>query len=91
MPLIQEFNENLQKVNQLLIRINNLYEYAFNRLEVGALWDDFLRWYEECLEFLVEQTEELSEILNRQNNELFDDILKKMIFKKNIYICTFFF
>ena len=48
MPSIQELNENLQKVNQLLIRINNLYEYAFNRLEVGALWDDFLRWYEEC-------------------------------------------
>ena len=57
MTSIQELNENLQKVNQLLIRTNNLYEYAFNRLEVGALWDDFLRWYEECFEFLVEQKE----------------------------------
>ena len=51
MPSIQELNVNLQKVNQLLIRTNNLYEYAFNRLEAGALWDDFLRWYEECFEF----------------------------------------
>ena len=41
MPSIQELNVNLQKVNQLLIRTNNLYEYAFNRLEAGALWDDF--------------------------------------------------
>ena len=31
----------------------------FNRLEVGALWDDLLKWYEECFEFLVEQKEEL--------------------------------
>ena len=77
MPSIQKLNENLQKVNQLLIRINNLYEYTFNRLEVGALWDDFLRWYEECFGFLVAQKEELSEILNRRNNKLFDDILKK--------------
>ena len=94
MPSIQELNENLQKVNQLLIRINNLYEYAFNRLEVGALWDDFLRWYEECFEFLVEQKEELSEILNRRNNELFDNIFKKMIFftflKKYIFVPFFF-
>ena len=86
MPSIQELNENLQKVNQLLIRTNNLYEYAFNRLEVGALWYDFLRWYEECFEFLVAQNEELSEILNRQNNELFDDI-----FFKKIYLYLFFF
>ena len=77
MPSIQKLNENLQKVDQLLIRINNLYEYTFNRLEVGALWDDFLRWYEECFGFLVAQKEELSEILNRRNNKLFDDILKK--------------
>ena len=74
MPSIQEINENLQNVNQLLIRINNLYEYAFNRLENGALWDDFLSWYEECFEFLVEQKEELSEIINAQNHELFSDI-----------------
>ena len=86
MPSIQELNENLQKVNQLLIRTNNLYEYAFNRLEVGALWYGFLRWYEECFEFLVAQNEELSEILNRQNNELFDDI-----FFKKIYLYLFFF
>ena len=39
MPSIQEINENLQKVNQLLIRINNLYEYAFNRLQNGDLWN----------------------------------------------------
>ena len=69
MTSIQELNENLQKVNRLLIRTNNLYEYAFNRLEIGALWDD-----EECFEFSVEQKEELSEILNRQNKELFDNI-----------------
>ena len=74
MPSIQEINENLQNVNQLLIRVNNLYEYAFNRLENGALWDDFLSWYEECFEFLVEQKEELSEIINAQNHELFSDI-----------------
>ena len=74
MPSIQEINENLQNVNQLLIRINNLYEYAFNRLENGALWDDFLSWYEECFGFLVEQKEELSEIINAQNHELFSDI-----------------
>ena len=74
MPSIQEINENLQNVNQLLIRINNLYEYAFNRLENGALWDDFLSWYEECFEFLVEQKEELSEIINVRNHELFSDI-----------------
>ena len=74
MPSIQEINENLQNVNQLLIRINNLYEYAFNRLENGALWDDFLSWYEESFEFLVEQKEELSEIINAQNHELFSDI-----------------
>ena len=94
MPSIQELNENLQKVNQLLIGINNLYEYAFNRLEVGALWDDFLRWYEECFGFLVAQKEELSEILNRRNNELFDNIFKKMIFftflKKYIFVPFFF-
>ena len=74
MPSIQEINENLQNVNQLLIRVNNLYEYAFNRLENGALWDDFLSWYEECFGFLVEQKEELSEIINAQNHELFSDI-----------------
>ena len=80
MPSIQELNENLQKVNQLLIRINNFYEYTFNRLEVGALWDNVLRRYEECFEFLVAQKEELSEILNRRNNEVFDDIFKNNIF-----------
>ena len=52
-----------------MIRINNLYEYAFNRLEVGALSDDILRWYEECFEFLVEQKEELSALLNKQNHQ----------------------
>ena len=72
-PSIQELNENLPKVNQLLIRINNLYEYAFNRLEVGALWDDFLRWYEECFEFLVEQKEELSALLNKQNHQFLNN------------------
>ena len=55
MPSIQELNENLHKVDQLLIRINNLYEYAFNRLESGEMWDDFLGWYEESFEFLVRQ------------------------------------
>ena len=70
-------NENLQKVNQRLIRINNLYEYAFNRLGSGEMWDDFLEWYEECFEFLVRQKEELSDILNRLNNELFDDVFFK--------------
>ena len=74
MPSIQEINENLQKVNQLLIRINNLYEYAFNRLQNGDLWNEFLEWYEQCFEFLVGEKEELSDILNRQNNELFDDV-----------------
>ena len=74
MPSIQEINENLQNVNQLLIRINNLYKYPFNRLENGALWDDFLSWYEECFEFLVEQKEELSEVINVRNHELFSDI-----------------
>ena len=77
MPSIQELNENLQKVNQRLIRINNLYEYAFNRLESGEMWDDFLGWYEECFEYLVGQKEELSDILNRQNNELFDEVFLK--------------
>ena len=77
MPSIQELNENLQKVNQRLIRINNLYEYAFNRLESGEMWDAFLGWYEESFEFLVRQKEELSDILNRPNNKLFDDVFFK--------------
>ena len=77
MPSIQELNENLHKVDQLLIRINNLYEYAFNRLESGEMWDDFLGWYEESFEFLVRQKEELSDILNRPNNKLFDDVFFK--------------
>ena len=37
------------------------------------------------LNFLVTQKEELSEILNRQNNELFDNI-----FYKNIFVPFFF-
>ena len=74
MPSIHELNENLHKVDQLLIRINNLYEYAFNRLESGEMWDDFLGWYEESFEFLVRQKEELSDILNRPNNKLFNDV-----------------
>ena len=77
MPSIQELNENLQKVNQRFIRINNLYEYAFNRLESGEMWDDFLGWYEESFEFLVRQKEELSDILNRPNNKLFNDVFFK--------------
>ena len=77
MPSIQELNENLHKVDQLLIRINNLYEYAFNRLESGEMWDDFLGWYEESFEFLVRQKEELSDILNRPNNKLFNDVFFK--------------
>ena len=59
-----------------MIRINNLYEYAFNRLEVGALSDDILRWYEECFEFLVEQKEELSALLNKQNHQFLNNFLK---------------
>ena len=56
-----------------MIRINNLYEYAFNRLEVGALSDDILRWYEECFEVLVEQKEELSALLNKQNHQFLNN------------------
>ena len=41
------------------------------------MWDDFLGWYEECFEFLVRQKEELSDILNRPNNKLFDDVFFK--------------
>ena len=38
MPSIQEISENLGKNNHLLIRLNNLFEYAFNRIQCS----DFL-------------------------------------------------
>ena len=73
MPSVQELNQNLEKVNQLLLRINKLYDFPYNRLLEGDQWDDFLTWYEECFEFLIGQKEKLSNILNNLNRELFTD------------------
>ena len=56
----------------MLIRPNNLYEYAFNRIQCNDYWDDFLGWYEEYFEFLVNQKEELPNILNNLNHEIYD-------------------
>ena len=55
----------------MLIRLNNLYEYALNRIQCSDYWDDFLGWYEEYYEFLVSQKEELSDILNNLNHEIY--------------------
>ena len=72
MPSIQEISKNLEKINHLLIRLNNLYEYAFNRIQCSDYWDDFLGWYEEYFEFLVNQKEELPNILNNLNHEIYN-------------------
>ena len=73
-------NQNLEKVHQLLLRINNLYDFAYNRLLEGDQWDDFLTWYEECFEFLIGRKEELSNILNNINTELFTDDFENFLF-----------
>ena len=66
-------NQNFEKVNQLLLRINNLYDLVYNRLLEGDQWDDFLTWYEECFKFFIGQKEELSIIFNNLNRDLFTD------------------
>ena len=71
MPSIQEISKKLEKNNHLLTILNNLYEYAFNRIQCSDYWDDFLGWYEEYYEFLVSQKEELSDILNNLNHEIY--------------------
>ena len=82
-PSVQELNQNLEKVNQLLLRISKLYDFPYNRLLEGDQWDDFLTWYEECFEFLIGQKEELSNILNNLNRELFTDDFLIFFFRKH--------
>ena len=54
------------------------------------MWDDFLRWYEECFEFLVTQKEELSEILDVETNESLNVFLKNDFFTlKKIFVPFF--
>ena len=54
------------------------------------MWDDFLRWYEECFEFLVTQKEELSEILDVETNESLNVFLKNDFFTlKKIFVPLF--
>ena len=58
MPSGQQFNERLVLINDLIVKLENLFEFASVRLE-GNLWNAFLGWYAENINYLRSQKDEI--------------------------------